>query len=77
MEEARVELIHWRERYLDDPVAFVVMWSDGTWEEFQLRISCGYKDGKTYKQRLDLHKIIKKPRSFAIDYIERKRKELS
>ena len=77
MEEARVELIHWRERYSWDPATFVVMWSDGTWEEFQLRISRDSKYGKTYKQRLDLQKIIKKPRSFAIDYIERKRKELS
>lgn len=77
MEEARVELIHWRD--VNGPVRrFVIMWTDGTWEEFQISIEDYWdKNGKTFRQRLDLQKIMKKPRSFAIDYIERKRKELS
>lgn len=74
--EAYAEYVYWRDtdvrRY--GYREFVIMWSDHTWETFKCPIVRYLIGNKTYKQVMELHKVVssKMTKTQAKEFINRK-----
>jgi len=73
------EYVHWRDVNcsIHGGYKFIIMWSDHTWDEFKTPTSDYYIKGKTYKQIMNLNKVVssKMSKEEAIRYINEKFKE--
>lgn len=54
--EVIAEYVHWRD--VRDKKEFVIMWSDHTWETICCPFTDPWIDGKSYKQYMNLNKVI-------------------
>ena len=74
--EIIAEYVHWRDTHCKQ---FIIMWSDHTWET----ICCPFTDywigNKSYKQYMDLNKVVsgKMSKEKAMEYINKKFKSFS
>ena len=77
--EAYAEYVHWRDLavWQHGYREFVVMWSDHTWDAFKCPIVEYQIKNKTYKQFMQLNKIVssKMSKTEATAFINRKFKE--
>lgn len=77
MEQIYAVAIHWNDGYVVRK--FVILWSDHTWEEIVTPIEDEWmiksKTGKSYKEFMNLRKIIRMTREQAMEYINNKFKE--
>lgn len=70
--EIIAEYVHWRDTC--DSKQFIIMWSDHTWETIVCPSTDYYIDKKSYKQHMELNKIVsrKMNKEDAIKFINKK-----